>query len=195
VLTAERLGDCGGFRARGSVAQANAVALPFRDRSFDRVLLSDVVEHVPWAMAEELLREVRRILVPSGRAVVHTAPNLWFISLVKRPLVLILRLTRRESALHRFAEYDRLRYLMHPNELSPVTFRRLMRGSGMPSRVWVDGDVLRSGSSEWTARWPAWLVRALGAVAGSWPLKLLLGNDMYAIATPAGSDATPRRTA
>ncbi len=189
VLTSERLDG------NGSVAQANAVALPFRDRSFDRVLLSDVVEHVPWPMAEQLLREVRRILAPGGRVVVHTAPNLWFISVVKRPLVLLLRLTRRQSALQRFAEYDRLRDLMHPNELSPSTFRRLMRGSGMPSEVWVDADVLRSGSSEWTARWPQWLVRLLGVIAGSWPLRLLLGNDMYAIATPAGSDALTRHAA
>lgn len=193
VLTAERL-DTGEPAERPAVVQANAVALPFQDGSFDRVLLSDVIEHVPWSMGEQLLQEVRRLLAPGGRAVVHTAPNLWFITLVKRPLVVLLRLTRRESALQRFAEYDRLRHLMHPNELSPLTFRRLMRGSDMASVVWVDADVLRSGASEWTARWPGWLVRLLGAVAGSWPLRLLLGNDMYAIAALEGSGmAVPRK--
>lgn len=176
VLTAERT------ERTAAVVQANAVALPFRDASFDRVLLSDVIEHVPWPMAEELLREVRRVLVPGGRAIVHTAPNLWFIAVVKRPLVVVLRATRREAALQRFAEYDRLRDLMHPNELSPMTFRRLMKGVDLDTKVWVDRDVLRSGASDWTALWPGWLVRLLGAVAGSWPLRLLLGNDMYASA-------------
>lgn len=183
VLTSEGLAGGG-----DGVVCANAVALPFQDGSFDRVLLSDVIEHVPWPMAEQLLAEVKRVLSPAGRAVVHTAPNLLFITWVKRPLVVVLRLTRRKPALQRFAEYDRLRHLMHPNEMSPRSFRRLMRGSGLPSVVWVDGDVLRSGASEWTSRWPGWLVKALGALAGSWPLRLVLGNDMYAVSTARASD-------
>lgn len=167
---------------RALVIQANGVALPFATGCFDRVLLSDVIEHVPWGMAEDLLCEVHRVLVPRGRALVHTAPNTWFIAVVKRPLVAVLRFTRRESAVSRFAHYDRLRRAMHPNELSPLTLRRLMRRSSLHAVTWVDRDVLRSGASEWTARWPAGVVRVLGVVAGAWPMRLLLGNDLYALA-------------
>jgi SAM-dependent methyltransferase len=167
---------------KAQVLQASGLDLPFTSDCFDRVLLSDVIEHVPWRMAEQMLGEVQRVLAPTGRALLHTAPNTWFIAVIKRPLVLVLRLTGRESALHRFAEYDRLRYLMHPNELSPLTLWRLMRRSQLHAVTWVDRDVLRSGASEWTAKWPAWLVTGLGVVAGTWPLRLLLGNDMYALA-------------
>jgi ubiquinone/menaquinone biosynthesis C-methylase UbiE len=175
------------------VLQANGVHLPFAVGSFDRVLLSDVIEHVPWRMALELLDEVQRVLSPRGRALIHTAPNTWFIFVVKRPLVLLLRLTRREAALSRFAEYDRLRYAMHPNELSPWTLRRLMRRSRFQAVSWVDRDVLRSGASEWTDKWPQFVVRLIGAVAGAWPMRLLLGNDMYAIAVNHPDDLIDAR--
>lgn len=176
---------------RASVLQASGVELPFAAGSFDRILLSDVIEHVPWSMALLLLSEVHRVLTPHGRALVHTAPNTWFIEVVKRPLVAVLRLTGREPAINRFAEYDRLRHAMHPNELSPLTLWWLMRRSSLHARCWVDGDVLRSGASEWTAAWPAALVGLIGMVAGAWPLRLLLGNDLYALAT-ADAAGLPR---
>lgn len=181
-LTREHIG------AEGLVLQANGVHLPFRDGSFDRILLSDVVEHVPWRMAVTMLAEVHRVLAPRGRVLIHTAPNTWFIALVKRPLVVVLKITRRQAALDRFAEYDRLRYAMHPNELSPLTFRKLMGLSPLHAVTWVDRDVLRSGASEWTDKWPSWVVRFISAVAGAWPFRLLLGNDMYAVATDDPSD-------
>jgi SAM-dependent methyltransferase len=175
------------------VLQASGIELPFAAGSFDRVLLSDVIEHVPWRLAEHLLAEVYRVLAPNGRVLIHTAPNTWFIAVVKRPLVALLRLTRRDAAVNRFAEYDRLRYAMHPNELSPVSLRRLMRRSSLHGVTWVDRDVLRSGASEWTAKWPHFLVWGLGHLAGAWPMRLLLGNDMYALAVSDRDDLAVAR--
>lgn len=180
ALTRELVGEWAG------VMQADATSLPFRDACFDRVLLSDVVEHVPWPLAKELLREVRRVLVPGGRALIHTAPNTWFIAVVKKPLTAALRLLRSRPALERFAEYDRLRAAMHPNELSPMRLRRLLRESNVVGTSWVDRDVLRSGASEWTKGWPGWLVAAVGRLAGGWPLRLVLGNDLYAVVEKPG---------
>jgi hypothetical protein len=129
------------------------------------------------------LAEIERVLVPGGRVLIHTSPNTWFIKLVKGPLVVMLRALRREEVLSRFAEYDRLRAAMHPNELNPLTLRRLMRQSGLRAKTWVDRDVLRSGASEWTAQLTnSRFVRMLGSIAGWWPLRLVLGNDMYALA-------------
>jgi SAM-dependent methyltransferase len=175
------------------VLQASGIELPFAAGCFDRVLLSDVIEHVPWRLAEQLLVEVQRVLAPNGRILLHTAPNTWFIAVVKRPLVAVLRLTRREAALSRFAEYDRLRYAMHPNELNPVSLRRLMRRSSLRAVTWVDRDVLRSGASDWTAKWPHFLVRSIAVLAGGWPMRLLLGNDLYALAVSTQDDMTAAR--
>ena len=49
-------------------------ALPFADSSFDLLLLSEIVEHLP--DEQPLLRECRRVLRGGGRVVV-TTPNLW----------------------------------------------------------------------------------------------------------------------
>ncbi|MEN9934582.1 MAG: hypothetical protein RLZZ387_1161 [Chloroflexota bacterium] len=66
-LAARRLGP------RASLAQVDGGGrLPFADGSFDRVFLTEVLEHLKDPVA--LLREVRRLLAPGGRLVL-TAPN------------------------------------------------------------------------------------------------------------------------
>ncbi|HVB92503.1 MAG TPA: class I SAM-dependent methyltransferase [Acidimicrobiales bacterium] len=174
-LTHQQLGH------RSMVVRADALHMPFPDNSFDRVLMGDVIEHLPWALGVVALREVERVLVTGGLAIVHTSPNTWFITVVMRPLRLVLKILGRYEVLFRFDEYDRLRHVMHPNELSPRTIRVLMREAGVEAETWVDRDVLRSGSSEWTqVLGQSGLVRLLGRVAGLWPLRLLFGNDLYA---------------
>jgi SAM-dependent methyltransferase len=77
-----RFGDAGRTLARErgidglSFVLADGMALPFRDRSFDLVLSHAVIEHV--ADAPRYLRECRRVLTPSGRCYLSTAPYLSF---------------------------------------------------------------------------------------------------------------------
>lgn len=165
-----------------AVVRADATALPFCAGVVDRVLLGDVIEHLPWDGGVATLTEVNRIMTRRGQALIHTSPNTWFIRIVKPPLVMLLRLLRWEDTTHRFAEYDRLREAMHPNELNPVTLPRLLAAAGLKGRTWVDRDVLRSGDSEWTAALGrSRLYRLVAAIAGTWPIRLLLGNDLYAL--------------
>jgi SAM-dependent methyltransferase len=57
-------------RAGLAFVQADATALPFRDASFDTVCSFETLEHVPdW---ERYLREMRRVLRPSGVYLVST---------------------------------------------------------------------------------------------------------------------------
>ena len=174
-LTRERLGG-------GMVVRADAANLPFRRSVFSGILMGDVIEHLPWAMGVGMLHEVDRTLVPGGRALIHTSPNTWFIVIVKRPLQVAMRMLGRKEVVDRFAEYDRLRSVMHPNELNPLSIRKLLRHSGLEARTWVDRDVIRSGQSEWTENLSkSRLIRLLARVAGSWPFRLVLGNDMFAL--------------
>src|SRR5690606_29412511 len=57
-------------------AQADGMALPFAEGSFDLVLSHAVIEHVP--DASRYLRECRRVLAPGGRMYLSTAPYLSF---------------------------------------------------------------------------------------------------------------------
>jgi ubiquinone/menaquinone biosynthesis C-methylase UbiE len=174
------------------VVRADAARLPFRSASFDRVLMGDVIEHLPWDVGVAALREVERVLVPGGHAVIHTSPNVWFITFVMRPLRVVLKVLRHHEALGRFNEYERLREAMHPNELNPHSIGRLMRAAGVSADTWVDPDILRSGASEWTARLNrSPMVRTMTRVAAARPFRLVMGNDLYARITAPNGPAEP----
>jgi SAM-dependent methyltransferase len=56
------------------VVNGNALDLPFPDGAFDRVIVSEVLEHI-WD-DERVLREIARVLRPGGR-VAATVPTRW----------------------------------------------------------------------------------------------------------------------
>jgi len=78
----DRFGQAGAVLAaeRGMTnvlfVQADGLALPFADNTFDLVLSHAVIEHVP--DADQYLRECRRVLRPAGRCYLSTAPYLSF---------------------------------------------------------------------------------------------------------------------
>ena len=51
----------------GRVAQGNIVDLPFRDQSFDYVVSSDLLGHIPSQPKDESLNEFFRVLKPGGK--------------------------------------------------------------------------------------------------------------------------------
>ena len=54
-----------------SSIQANAVTLPFADESFDKIVSTDVFEHIP--RAQKATGEIYRILKPGGKAFIVIA--------------------------------------------------------------------------------------------------------------------------
>lgn len=60
--------------ASATFVQADATKLGFADSSFDRVIVSEVLEHVP--NDGDAMKEVARILKPTGRAAI-TVPRWW----------------------------------------------------------------------------------------------------------------------
>jgi SAM-dependent methyltransferase len=54
--------------------KANALALPFDDNSFDKVICSEVLEHIP--DYQGVLAEIRRVLKPEGLLAV-SVPRAW----------------------------------------------------------------------------------------------------------------------
>lgn len=61
-------------RASVSIAQADALRLPFRNSSFDAVICSETAEHIPDDCA--LVAEIARVLKRNA-LLFFTAPNLW----------------------------------------------------------------------------------------------------------------------
>ncbi|EED35715.1 methyltransferase type 11 [Luminiphilus syltensis NOR5-1B] len=77
LLTARsRIGDMAGYHPQGQVVffRADALRLPFPDASFDRIICSEVLEHIPNYLS--VIEEIDRLLKPGGRLCI-SVPRAW----------------------------------------------------------------------------------------------------------------------
>jgi ubiquinone/menaquinone biosynthesis C-methylase UbiE len=123
-----------------SVMQADAKKLPFPDAAFDRVLMFDVVEHLyPWELHQAML-EVRRVLKPDGRFIVHTAPNVWY-DRYAYPVVRFARILMGDGS--RYPKDPRqfgvaVNQHVHVNEQSMWSLKQALKQAGFDGKVWLD---------------------------------------------------------
>lgn len=167
------------------VRHGDVTALPWPDASFDRVLLADVIEHLDRDQMRPAARELHRVLRPGGRALVHTAPNRLFTDYVRRVAHPVLgALGHGEAARGMDFWIQDTRDHGHVNEMTLHGMRRALRSGGFAEvRAWIDPNVLRVGRDHHLTRSmeSSLAMRLAGRVAGLRPLRLFLGNDLYAI--------------
>lgn len=167
------------------VRQGDVTSLPWDDATFDGALFDDVIEHIEPAQAEAAMRELRRVLKPGGRLLVHTAPNRLFLKVgwpVARPIV---RALGRAEVADSVDGWISLAERYHINEQSLHGLRRDLRSAGFGRvRAWIDPNVLRSGHgyhlTQGLDQGP--LLGLVARIAKTRPLRLVLGNDLYALA-------------
>jgi cyclopropane fatty-acyl-phospholipid synthase-like methyltransferase len=123
------------------VTRSDAKLLPFPDNTFDRVLMFDIVEHLyPWEL-DTCLSEVRRILKPQGKIVIHTAPNRWYDAYAY-PVVRQVRRLMGQGA--KYPANPRalnvaINTEVHVNEQDILRMRRVMLKAGFHNvKVWLD---------------------------------------------------------
>jgi ubiquinone/menaquinone biosynthesis C-methylase UbiE len=101
-------------------------AVPLPDGCADLVTMLDVVEHLAPAELDAALDEVRRLLRPGGRLLVHTMPNRAIYSVTYRALRATLG--RRRWPADPRNEWE---HAMHVNEQTVGSLKRSLRRAGL----------------------------------------------------------------
>lgn len=158
--------------------------LPWPDGSFDRVLSGDVIEHLDPPDAEAMLREAHRVLRPGGWLVLHTAPNVLFLRVAWPVARWPLLAAGHGESVRQLETWVAASKRYHVNEQSLFGLRRSLRRAGFAApRVWIDPNIVRDGSHHTTAGLErSWMIRAGQRAASLRPVRLLAGNDLWAIA-------------
>lgn len=160
----------------GRFQRADARYLPFQNATFDLALMLDIVEHLYPAELALALADVRRVLKPGGKLIVHTMPNLWYYRL-GYPLfrwVQQLRgkiLPRDPRARWQFVS------AVHVNEQTPLALQRSLKEAGFAARVWLQPT--QSYAEERSA-----LVRSvMRFLATVYPFRWVFCDDIFALAS------------
>jgi len=142
------------------VAQADAIRLPFADGTFDYVVSSDVIGHIPVLEKDQLFKEMHRVLKPDGRMVhvIETDADNLFYNFAKKDLDLFFRYFVTEISGHFGLE-------------KVADIRERARGLGMveeKAEIIYDlfvplADFLRFYGPEYQKKY--WQVRCLAAIA------------------------------
>ncbi|GEM_PF-962641 len=159
---------------------ADCAQLPFKEGSFDRILLGDVIEHVSFDKGVHLMREIDRILAPGGFLILHTSPNAFFMKWIYPMLIRLLDKKKRKEVLDHVDQQNRL----HVHEYDYTSLRKLCTVVGVRAQVWIDDDLTRGGSfrhlKELTFGQKMFLnfVRAVERCRFL-RIKYLIGNDLW----------------
>ena len=185
-------------RGRVTLRQADATALPFGDEVFERVLMLDIVEHLRDWQIGRALREAYRVLSPQGYLVLHTLPNRWALQYGYHLFRLLLDLDRRLPRAPR-SDVERS---VHINEQDLLGLKRSLAEAGFTFEIWLENLTLEQATWQDAKRftdvrreaYPILrrpLVRALAFLLMHTPLKLIIANDIYAIAWRADGEKPP----
>ncbi len=168
------------------LVRADACKLPFKDNSFDRITILDIIEHLIPNQLENMFREVRRLLTPTGYAVIHTLPNRWVYDIT---YPLLQKLYPRLPAEPR-GPFDSQ---IHVNEQDLPSLHRMLNRCQLRHRLWLEQHM--AAQARWNVANDQYgdnrdkIYPLLSGIAGRLlelisvtPLKLIFSNDIFGIA-------------
>ena len=120
------------------LVRGDATLLPFNDRTFDSVILADIVEHLHEWQLVLLYSECYRVLRPDGRILIHTWPNKWH---TKYTYPLVARLSRLMGGRRPLDHRKPHDAIMHVNEQSLSSLRANLFNAGFSiERSWCEHE-------------------------------------------------------
>lgn len=161
-------------RDRLAIQRANATDLPFANDSVDIVFMLDIVEHLNNTELTKTFAEVRRILFPGGRLIVHTMPNLWYYRFGYPIFRLFQRLRGKK-----LPSNPRSRWAfshVHVNEQTPRTIKKSLEAAGFKTRVWL------STTQSYREERNSFVRSMMKFITRVYPFRWIFCNDIFAIA-------------
>lgn len=168
-----------------------------KDVYFDRIFMLDLVEHLHDWELDQLFRVCLRLLKPAGEIIIHTLPNAWLYDITYKR---IIRFFLRKLPEDPRGEKEKA---IHINEMNIHHLNTLLRTNDFNGRIWIEDLMTRQarwhhkgevkGRQEKIYRWmrnP--LIGRLYRMVCMTPLRLLIANDIFAVARHKG-EAIPFR--
>lgn len=168
------------------------------EEQFDRIFMLDLVEHLHDWELNELFQVCKKLLKAEGQIIIHTLPNRWLYEITYRRL---LRLVMPWLPKNPRNEKERD---IHINEMSPTHLYALLRRNGFDCRVWLHDFIVnqakwhaRHGLKDKRAALYRWMRNPLVAMLYRFlaltPLRLLIVNDIFAMAVQCGETISLHR--
>lgn len=156
----------------------NAKKIIYPDKSFDVVFMLDLVEHLYPEELKQAFLEIKRVLKPGGRAIIHT-PNAWLISWICFLTKIFFRWEEAEG---------------HVNDQSFFSLHNNLRLLGGRKIVFFRSRKDCFSEQAHTIKWlPSWTIRLVSLLDKLWenkvisfliyhtPLVFFLGTDLWAV--------------
>ncbi len=157
-------------KVKGQAILLKKLPLPFKDNFFNVVFLLDVVEHLYPYQVEELLFQIKRVLKPEGRLVIHTSPNkIWLDFGYKYftrfanflPSKLVWEPCFKTRLNYQKNPRNKLEKQLHVNEQSPKSlFFSLEKNGFRNNKIWTDSRfrrITKGAYFQFTFLQPIWL--------------------------------------
>jgi len=184
------------IRGRITMQKVDAKKIPLPDGAANLVFFNDIVEHLTDREVREAFLEIKRILAPGGKLLIHTGPNRTYYKFLVFGFCRALAGVAAKAGLklklptNPRSEWDEK---VHINEQSFFSLRRLLSDAGFAAeiellpnmRYMVDevygGDLPEAFPIKPVRGARAWFFKK---VLFRFPLKMLLARNILAVAVP-----------
>jgi ubiquinone/menaquinone biosynthesis C-methylase UbiE len=176
-------------RFRKNILQTDARKIKLKSNSVNKILMGDIVEHMTFSEAVEMLDEAYRLLKPNGQLIIHTSPNRYFSKYIAKAVYAVLQWLGYKSVAKNFkANIDATR-IYHVYEFSRADLKKLLSRSKFSDyKTWIHPDVLRVSSKNYLTPLKNNLMFSLfSQMVNRTVLLELFGNDLFAVATKSRS--------
>lgn len=165
--------------------------LKIKAKSFDSVLLTEVLEHIYPEEQEIMFKEIYRVLRDDGFVFIHTAPSKWFNDFTYRfwcyPLSSLLVFINNMITGNKYSNIEKpnkirseSHKIMHINEPDYFSLKKIFKKARLRGNIKSTNITISKPILSWKDRFYNLLV-FMNPLSNLFPINILFGNDFYAV--------------